>query len=101
MSFPSGHTCLAFATAATLAIMIPRWRPAFYALASVVAVERVVENAHYVTDVLAGAAVGTIAAHLTYWLCSRVIPPKPLVADVASPAEKEEWSGRDAALIRS
>jgi membrane-associated phospholipid phosphatase len=67
MSFPSGHTCLAFATAATLGICIPRWRYAFYALAAVVGIERVAENAHYVTDVVAGAGLGTLAAHLTYW----------------------------------
>jgi membrane-associated phospholipid phosphatase len=67
MSFPSGHTCLAFATAATLGLCIPRWRYAFYGLAAVVGVERVAENAHYVTDVIAGAGLGTLAAHLTYW----------------------------------
>lgn len=67
MSFPSGHTCLAFATAATLGISIPRWRYAFYGLASIVAIERVAENAHYVTDVVAGAGLGTLAAHLTFW----------------------------------
>jgi membrane-associated phospholipid phosphatase len=74
MSFPSGHTCLAFATAAALGICIPRWRWAFYPLAAVVAVERVAENAHYVTDVIAGAGVGTASAYLTYWLCMRISP---------------------------
>lgn len=81
MSFPSGHTCLAFATAATLGITIPRWRWVFYALASVVAAERVAENAHYVTDVIAGAGVGTVSAYLTYWVCSRVIPPAGVSVD--------------------
>lgn len=66
MSFPSGHVCLAFATAATLGICIPRWRYAFYGLASIVAVERVAENAHYVSDVIAGAGLGTLSAYLTY-----------------------------------
>lgn len=66
MSFPSGHTCLAFATAATLGLCIPRWRYAFYGLASIVAVERVAENAHYVSDVIAGAGLGTLSAYLTY-----------------------------------
>ena len=73
MSFPSGHTTLAFATAASLAIYIPRWRYAFYALACVVAAERVAENAHYVTDAIAGAGLGTLSAYLSHWTGGRVI----------------------------
>ena len=72
MAFPSGHATLAFATAATLGIVIPRWRYTFYGLASVVAVERVVENAHYVSDVIAGAGLGTLSAYLTYWTLHRL-----------------------------
>jgi membrane-associated phospholipid phosphatase len=74
LSFPSGHTCLAFATAACLGIFIPRWKYLFYALAVVVGIERVAENAHYLSDVIAGAAVGTLSTHLAYWASSRVLP---------------------------
>jgi membrane-associated phospholipid phosphatase len=73
LSFPSGHTCLAFATAATLAICIPRWRYLFYGLAAVVGVERVAENAHYLTDVIAGAGLGVLSSHLTYWWMHRLV----------------------------
>jgi membrane-associated phospholipid phosphatase len=80
LSFPSGHTCLAFATAACLAIFIPRWRWAFYALAAVVGIERVAENAHYLTDVIAGAGVGMLSAYLAYWVSSRAFQPRvPLI----------------------
>jgi membrane-associated phospholipid phosphatase len=71
MSFPSGHTCLAFATAASLGICVPRWRFVFYPLAAVVAAERVAENAHYVSDVVAGAGLGTLSAYLVYWSLHR------------------------------
>jgi membrane-associated phospholipid phosphatase len=77
MAFPSGHATLAFVTAATLAICIPRWRYAFYALAAVVAAERVAENAHYVTDAIAGAGLGTFSAYLTYWTLARLARGTP------------------------
>ena len=73
LSFPSGHTCLAFATAASLGIYIPRWRYVFFALAAVVGAERVAENAHYLTDVIAGAGVGTLCAYVVHWVASWVL----------------------------
>ena len=76
LSFPSGHTCLAFATAATLAMCIPRWRYLFYGLAAVVGAERVAENAHYLTDVIAGAGLGVLSAYLTYWRVDRLAKAK-------------------------
>jgi membrane-associated phospholipid phosphatase len=58
LCFPSGHAALAFATAAALGILWPRWRWAFYPLALVVAAERVLENAHWFSDTVAAAALG-------------------------------------------
>ena len=85
LSFPSGHTCLAFATAAVLAICIPRGRYAFYALAAVVGAERVAENAHYLTDVIAGAGVGTLSAYLCYWVGRRLVMPAAALGEPAPP----------------
>jgi len=62
LSFPSGHTCLAFATAAALAVSFPRARVAFFFVAALVAAERVREGAHYPSDVVGGAAVGVVSA---------------------------------------
>lgn len=62
LSFPSGHTCLAFASATALAMMIPRWSGVFFTIALIVAAERIFEGAHYVSDVVAGAGLGVPAA---------------------------------------
>ncbi len=57
-SFPSGHASSAFTAAAVLSAVDPRLRPAYYALASVVAVSRVHVKMHHASDVLAGAVLG-------------------------------------------
>jgi membrane-associated phospholipid phosphatase len=71
LCFPSGHACLAFATAAALSLLLPRWRWAFYIGAALVAAERVLENAHYVSDTVAAAALGVAAAHLLWHVFRR------------------------------
>ncbi|TVQ52170.1 MAG: phosphatase PAP2 family protein, partial [Rhodobacteraceae bacterium] len=50
-SLPSGHATALFAFAAALALMAPRWRPAFYAVALWGALSRTAAGAHYVSDV--------------------------------------------------
>ncbi len=57
-SWPSGHATTAFAFATALALIAPRWRPLIYAVAVWGAVSRVAVGAHYVSDVVAGAALG-------------------------------------------
>jgi len=73
MGFPSGHTTLAFATATILAMCLPKWRWVFYALAAIVGLERVAEYTHYLSDVVAGAGLGVLAAHLTVRLAASVL----------------------------
>lgn len=57
-SFPSGHATTAFAFAAALALMVPRLRIGLYAIAALVALSRVIVGSHYLSDVIAGAALG-------------------------------------------
>ena len=75
LCFPSGHACLAFATATAVGICLPRGRPLFYGIAAIVAVERVFENAHYVSDAVAGAAMGVLAARVTHYVLNRYFAP--------------------------
>jgi membrane-associated phospholipid phosphatase len=62
LSFPSGDASLAFAMAMSLSITIPRHRWIWWTLAIIVGIERIAENAHYPSDVVAGAALGIIVA---------------------------------------
>jgi len=62
-SFPSGHTTAAFSAATVFAfeykdqILIP---VIAYSAASLVGISRITQNAHWTTDVIAGAALGYI-----------------------------------------
>jgi membrane-associated phospholipid phosphatase len=64
MSFPSGHACLSFAAASGLTVLFPRWWWAFYAVALILGVQRVLEGAHYPSDVVAGAGFGMLSTCL-------------------------------------
>jgi|SRR5665213_1113695 len=62
LSFPSGHSAVTFA-AATVIERHLGWKKAVlaYLIASYVASSRLHDNVHYLSDVVFGAAVGTIA----------------------------------------
>ena len=67
-SFPSGHTITAFAFASTVTRESQFWWPhatwyvgtIFYGGASLVGLSRIYNNQHWASDVMAGAAIGTI-----------------------------------------
>jgi undecaprenyl-diphosphatase len=57
---PSGHATTAFSVMVAFGVLWPRTRPLLLVYALLILVSRVVVTAHYPTDVLAGALVGTI-----------------------------------------
>ena len=57
-SFPSGHATRAACLALVFSHQFPGWAVAFYASALFVALCRIALGIHYVSDVLAGLAVG-------------------------------------------
>lgn len=84
-SFPSGHATAAFAFASAITAQLhsdrsrlARWAgPVLYSLAAVTAFARTYDNAHWLSDAAAGAAVGTLSglavvrwndAHRANWI---------------------------------
>lgn len=62
-SFPSSHTLTAFAVAAAIGEIAPRWRAPALLLAALVAISRVINRDHFLSDVTAAAAIGIMVAH--------------------------------------
>ncbi len=63
-SMPSGHSTTAFTVAAALFILFPNLRVLWILLGIALAASRVVINAHYLSDVVAGAAVGALSSYV-------------------------------------
>jgi membrane-associated phospholipid phosphatase len=61
-AMPSGHATTAFAAAVAIALIHPRLRVPLIALATLVAVSRVYLGVHFASDVIVGAAMGTVIA---------------------------------------
>lgn len=86
LSFPSGHTANAFSTAQ---FMFREYQDtniwlslAGYPLAAFTGVYRVINNRHWVGDVVAGAGIGILSTELAYWLF-------PTINNWFSPKNKE------------
>ncbi|MGD9647678.1 MAG: phosphatase PAP2 family protein [Pirellulales bacterium] len=65
-SFPSAHTATGVGLALLLGWLYPRGRAYFLTLAALVGVQRVVVGAHFLSDVLVGAALGCAIG----WCCT-------------------------------
>jgi undecaprenyl-diphosphatase len=73
-SFPSGHATTAFTVAAVLTWAAPaRWR-LWLGVAAGIGLSRVLLNAHFISDVLGGAAIGWWAGRSGRWLVERYAP---------------------------
>lgn len=59
-SFPSGHATSAFCAATLLSETDPRRRAIYFTVAAVVAWSRVHVRLHHASDVIGGAAIGTL-----------------------------------------
>jgi membrane-associated phospholipid phosphatase len=67
-SFPSGHTTVAFAAATVFAMEYREYRAVpilAYSAATAIGISRIVQNAHWISDVMVGAALG--------FLCGRQV----------------------------
>ena len=57
---PSGHATTAAALALALSLLFPRGRVLWFMIGVILAASRIMVNAHYLSDVLAGISVGSL-----------------------------------------
>lgn len=82
-SFPSGHTATAFMAATMLHKEYGQTRSLWfsvggYAAATATGVLRMVNNRHWLSDVLMGAGLGIFSTELGYWLADLIFKEKGL-----------------------
>ena len=89
-SFPSGHTCAAFAFAAGVWRGTPeRWMKwAALALAVFMGLSRLYVGVHYPSDVLVGALVGVLSGQAAWWLCLQWEKRRELRRQAGAPPEQ-------------
>ncbi len=97
-SFPSGHTATSFMTA-TMLHMEYGWRsPWFsigaYTVATASGVSRILNNKHWMTDIIGGAAVGIGAVHLGYYLTDLIFKEKGLASAFERPVFDYDFSAK-------
>jgi membrane-associated phospholipid phosphatase len=94
-SMPSSGIALTAATSIIIATTYPRLRSVAVLLLAAVSIATALTGAHYLTDIVAGAALGLAVAHTTlrfrwgqHLLDATTSPPRPpLAAKLASPTQ--------------
>lgn len=89
-SFPSGHTTSAFSIASVFAdeYESPWVGISAYGLASAVALQRVYDDKHWASDVLAGAALGTAVGKSIVYLHKKKIAGSVYVIPISVPSKE-------------
>jgi membrane-associated phospholipid phosphatase len=98
-SFPSNHTTEAFALASSIAEHYPAARYVAYGLAGGVGFARMYHNAHWISDVAAGAIIGTAVGRTVFH--TNVIPLKHGAAITVSTSASALFRGRCGGSSRS
>lgn len=87
-SFPSAHTSHAFAIAITLAWFYPRLSAVLLLLATACGGSRIVQFAHWPSDCLAGALIGTASAWLSLHARALTTPRRWFRRDRGEPVDR-------------
>src|SRR5215510_14761244 len=74
-SFPSGHSMTIFCVAVALSAAFPLFTPLWLALAFGLSLTRAMLTAHFLADVMVGAAIGIIATRQTFLLLFPTLAP--------------------------
>jgi undecaprenyl-diphosphatase len=65
-SFPSGHSITAFALALSIGLFYPDLQGCLLAVAFLIATSRIILGMHFLSDVLAGSAIGAALGFASY-----------------------------------
>ena len=96
-SWPSGHTATSFVGATLLhkeygLTRSPWWSVAGYGVATATGVMRVLNNRHWISDVMSGAGIGIMSGELGYALCDLMFKQKGLLRnDLVLESEKPSF----------
>jgi membrane-associated phospholipid phosphatase len=95
LSFPSGHTTQAFAVASVVAAHYesPWVQAGAYGLAGAVGWARIEKDAHYLSDVAAGALIGTVVGRAVVALNGRGRAPGSAGLDAITPYLSTDQAG--------